>query len=133
MLFYAHSGVRYLVLLAGALALGYAIFGAATRRPYDPLMLTLSRIFAGSVHLEVLLGIALILTRQFYPMLIGHIVMMVFAAVVATLIPAVMRRREPAARSWLPHVIGTLVALALIWFGVLAIGRSPLGMGTPGG
>jgi hypothetical protein len=25
------------------------------------------------------------------------------------------------------------VALALVWFGVIAIGRSPLGMGTPGG
>jgi hypothetical protein len=133
MLFYAHSGVRYLVLLAGVLALGYAIFGAAARRPYEPMMLGLSRIFAGTLHLQVLLGVALILTRQFYPALIGHIVMMVFAAVVATIVPAVMRRRDPAARSWLPHVIGTLVALALVWFGVIAIGRSPLGMGTPGG
>jgi hypothetical protein len=133
MLFYAHSGVRYLVLLAGVLALGYALFGVATRRPYDPLMLTLSRIFMGSVHLQVLLGIALLLADRFYSALIGHIMMMVFAAVVATIVPAVMRRRDAAARTWLPHLIGTAIAFALIWFGILAIGRSPLGMGTPGG
>ena len=133
MLFYAHSGVRYLVLLAGVLTLGYALYGAITRRPYDPVMLRLARVFAGSVHLQVLLGVALLLTGRFYSALIGHMVMMVFAAVVATVVPAIMRRRDPAARSWLPHVIGTLVTLALIWFGVMAIGRSPLGMGTPGG
>ena len=133
MLFYAHSGVRYLVLLAGVLTLVYALFGTVTRRPYDPRMLTLSRVFAGSVHLQVLLGISMLLTGRFYPALIGHIMMMVFAAVVATLVPAVMRRRDPAARTWPPHLIGTLVTLALIWFGITAIGRSPLGMGTSGG
>jgi heme A synthase len=128
MLFYAHSGVRYLVLLAGVLTVGYALLGVATRRTYDPRMLTLSRVFAGSVHLQVLLGIGVLLTGQFYPALIGHIVMMVFAAVVATLVPAVMRRRDPAARGWSPHLVGTLVTLALIWFGIAAIGRSPLAM-----
>jgi heme A synthase len=133
MLFYAHSGVRYLVLLAGVLTLAYALFGAVTRRPYDPMMLRLSRVFAGSVHLQVLLGIALILTGRFYPALIGHIMTMVFAAVAATVVPAITRRRDPAARGWLPHVIGTALTLALIWLGIIAIGRSPLGMGTPGG
>ena len=128
MLFYAHSGVRYLVLLAGVLTLGYALFGAATRRPYDPLMLRLSRIFAGSVHLQILLGIMVLFSRPFYSALIGHVMMMAFAAVVATLVPAVMRRREPAARGWVPHMIGTAITLALIWFGILAIGRPPLGM-----
>ena len=128
MLFYAHSGVRYLVLLAGVLTLAYALYGAATRRPYDPRMLTLSRVFAVSLHLQVLVGIAVILTGQFYPALIGHIVTMVFAVVVATIVPAVMRKRDPAARGWMPHLIGTVVALALIWAGIVAIGRSPLGM-----
>jgi hypothetical protein len=132
MLFYAHSGVRFLVLLAGVLTLGYAVFGVATRRPYDPMMLRLSRIFMGSLHLQVVLGIAMLLSGRFYPALIGHIVLMVFAAVVATLVPAVMRRRDPAARTWVPHLIGTLVVLVLIWLGIMAIGRSPLGMGAPG-
>jgi hypothetical protein len=128
MLFYAHSGVRYLVLLFGVLSLGYALFGLLTRRPYDGRMLTLARLFMGSVHLQVVLGVALLLTGRFYPALIGHIMMMVFAAVAATVVPAVMRRREPAARTWLPHLIGTVIVIALIVFGILAIDRSPLGM-----
>lgn len=128
MLFYIHSGWRYLVLLALVTNLGYALFGLITRRPYDPLMLKLARILTALVHAEVLLGIALLFTRRFYSALIGHVVMMIFAAVVVTIVPAVMRRRDPAARSWLPHLIGTLVAAALIVLGIMAIGRSPLGM-----
>jgi two-component system, OmpR family, sensor histidine kinase KdpD len=52
----------------------------------------------------------------------------VFAAVAATVVPAIMKRRDPASRTYLPHVIATLVALALIVMGIMAIGRSPLGM-----
>jgi heme A synthase len=128
MFFYIHSGVRYLVLLAAVLNLGYALFGLLTRRPYDPTMLWLARIFAGLVHLQVLLGIALLFSRRFYPALIGHVMMMIFAAVTVTIVPAVMRRRDPAARGWLPHLIGTAIAIVLIVFGIMAIGRSPLGM-----
>ena len=125
MLFYAHSGVRYLLLLAGALALGYAVFGAVTRRPYDRPMLGLASAFAGLMHLQVLLGVALLFTRRFYPALTGHIVLMVFAAVVAQIVPSVMRRRAPDQRGFVPHAVAVLVALALIVMGTLAIGRGP--------
>jgi hypothetical protein len=125
MLFYAHSGVRYLVLLAGLLALAYAVLGAATRRPYDRAMLGMASAFAGLTHLQVLLGIALLFTGRFYSALIGHIVCMVFAAVVAQVVPSVMRRRAPGQRSYAPHAIGVLVALALMVAGILAIGRGP--------
>lgn len=128
MLLYIHSGVRYLVLLMGVLTLGYALFGLATKRPYDRMMLRLARLFTASVHLQVVLGVAVVLSGRFYSALIGHIMMMVFAAVTTTVVTAVMRRRAPEARSWLPHVVGTLVTLALIVFGIMAIGRSPLGM-----
>ena len=128
MFFYAHSGVRYLVFLAGLVTLGYAIFGAVTRRPYDRTMLRLARTFTALTHIQVVLGVALLLSGRFYPALVGHIMSMVFAAVAATIPPAVMKRREPAARTYLPHVIATLVALALMVMGILAIGRSPLAM-----
>ena len=127
MLFYAHSGVRYLVLLAGVAALGYAIYGAATGRPYDRMMLRLASAFAGLVHLQILLGIALLFTGRFYPALSGHILLMVFAAVTAQVVPSVMRRRTAAERRWIPHVIGTLAALVLIAAGIMAIGRGVLG------
>ena len=125
MLFYAHSGVRYLVLLAGALALGYAVFGAVTRRPYDRPMLGLASAFAGLVHLQVLLGVALLFTERFYPALTGHIVLMAFAAVVAQIVPSVMRRRPPDRRGFVPHAVAVPIALALIVMGILAIGRGP--------
>jgi hypothetical protein len=125
MLFAAHSGVRYLVLLAGLAAFGYAVYGAATKKSYDRPMLGLASAFAGLTHLQVLLGIAVILTGRFYSALIGHIVTMVFAAVVAQVVPSVMRRRPPTERSYVPHVIGTLVALGLMVAGILAIGRGP--------
>ncbi len=128
MFFYAHSGLRYLVLLAGLLTLAYAVFGAATRRPYDRTMFRLARTFTAITHIQVVVGVALLLSRPFSGALIGHIVTMVFAAVVVTVVPSVMRRREPAARTYLPHVVATLVALALMVMGIMAIGRSPFAM-----
>ena len=128
MFFYAHSGLRYLVLLAGLLTLAYAVFGAATGRPYDRTMFRLARTFTAITHIQVVVGVALLLSRPFSGALIGHIVTMVFAAVVVTVVPSVMRRREPAARTYLPHVVATLVALALMVMGIMAIGRSPFAM-----
>ncbi len=127
MFFNAHSGVRYLVLLVGVIALGYAVYGMATRRPYDRAMLGLASAFAGLTHLQVLLGVALLFTRTFYPALSGHILLMVFAAVAAQLVPSVMRRRPPADRGFAPHAIAILVALGLMVAGILAIGSGPLG------
>ena len=127
MLFYAHSGIRYLVLLVGAVALVYAIFRAATRQSYNRPMLALASAFAGLTHLQILLGVALLFTGRFYPALTGHIVLMVFAAVVAQVVPSVMRRRAPQERSFTPHIISVAVALAFIVAGILAIGRAPFG------
>jgi hypothetical protein len=125
MLFAAHSGLRYLVLLVGLIAFGYAVYGAVARRPYDRAMLGLARAFAGLTHLQILLGLGVIFTGRFYSALIGHMVCMVLAAAVATAVPAVMRKRQPAERSYTPHAIGVLVALTLMVMGIMAIGRGP--------
>ncbi len=127
MLLHAHSGFRYLVLLTGILALGYAVYGAVTGRPYDTRMRILAALFTASVDLTVLLGVATLLSGVFYPQLGGHIVMMVMAAVVAHIVPAVMRRRPLQERTYPPHIVGTLVALGLIVAGILAIGRPVVG------
>jgi len=123
MLFYAHSGLRYLVLLLGVVALLYALFGLVTRRPYEPRMRTIAALFAVSLHIQVLVGIGLLFTGRFYPSLIGHIFLMLLAAVVAQVVPSVMRRRDPSQRKYLPHVVSIVVALGLIWSGVAAINR----------
>lgn len=122
MLFYAHSGIRYLVLALGVLAFLWALAGVVGSRPYGRGMRVLASAFAGILHLQIVLGIGTLFTRGFYPALIGHISMMVFAAAVAQVTSSVMKRREPDARTHTPHLVGTGVALLLVVGGILAIG-----------
>ena len=118
-----HSALRYALLLLGVAAIGYALYGTATKRPFDEIMRRLGGWFAMVLHLNILVGVALLFTGQFYPQLGGHVLMMVFAAVVAQIVPSVMRRRPEEERSYMPYVVSTVVALGLVWAGLLAIGR----------
>jgi hypothetical protein len=123
MLFMAHSGVRYLVLLAGLLAAVLAALSLRGRN-LSGAAETVGRVFVGVIDLQVLLGIAVVLTRPFFPQLIGHIVLMVAAAAVAHGVWAAVKRRPVGARPaglWLGGVVG---ALALMVGGILAIGRA---------
>ena len=122
-LFYAHSGIRYLVLLAGVLTLLYSAYLVIGTRPYDSLMRRIAAAFAGLLHLQILLGFFLLVSGRFAPSFMGHIFMMLFAGVVAQIPLSVLRRRPPEARTPMPHLISSAVALLLIWGGVAAIGR----------
>ncbi len=122
----AHSGLRYLVLLAGVITLGYALFAVATNRPYDRTIRRLAGAFAGLLHLQILLGFVFVVSGRFSPQLIGHIFMMLAAAAVAQVPLSVLRRRPPEERRPLPHLLSTVVALLLIWGGIIAIGRGLL-------
>ncbi|HSM05196.1 MAG TPA: hypothetical protein VK858_11235 [Longimicrobiales bacterium] len=124
-LLYAHSGIRYLVLLTGVAVVLFALAGVVGRKPYDPRMRVLSGVFAMFMHLNVLLGLALLFTRPFAPYLIGHISLMIFAAVAAQVVPSVMRRRPVEERTWMPHLVGAAVALGLVVAGLMAI-QAPL-------
>lgn len=126
-LLYAHSGIRYLVILAGLAVVAYALAGVVGRRPYDARMRVLSGVFAMFLHLNVLLGLALLFTRPFAPYLIGHISLMIFAAVAAQIVPSVMRRRPEEQRTWLPHLISGVVSLGLIVAALMAIGAPIFG------
>ena len=125
-LLYAHSGLRYLVLLAGIVALGYALFAVVTARPYDRGIRATAGAFAGLLHLQVLLGFVFLVSGRFYPALIGHIFMMLAAAAAAQVPLSVMRRRPPEERRPMPHLVGTALAAVLIWGGILSIGRGLL-------
>lgn len=127
MLFQAHSGLRYLVLLTGLVLIGYAAYGMISKRPYDQRMRVLSAIFTGVVDLTVLLGFVNLFTGTFYPQLGGHIVMMVLAAAVAHVIHGVMKRRPHEQKTYGPHIIGTSIVLALVVAGIMAIGRPIVG------
>lgn len=125
-LFHAHSGLRYLVLLAGVLALGYSLVAMLRSRPWDRPGRILLASFVGLLDLQVLIGLVLVFVRIFYPALWGHLVMMVLAAVVAHIAAGINKRRPLEARSHLVAVLGSAGALILIVGGIAAISRSIL-------
>ena len=123
-LFHAHSGLRYLVLLAGVAALVYFAIGLATKRPVTKAVRILGSAFAGLLNLQVTLGIILVAMGWYYPRLIGHIVMMVLAAGVTHALLVVNRKRPQP--GYLLPLIAVVVAFVLIIGGIMAIGRNPL-------
>lgn len=127
MFFWAHSGLRYLVYLAGLASLAWAVRGAVGKHPYDRTMARLSTAFAWLIHLQILIGLGLLFTGRFTPALTGHVFFMVFAAAAAQIVPSVMKRRPPAERSHLPHVVGSLVGLVFVGLGIIAIARPLFG------
>ena len=132
MLFYAHSGIRYLVMLAGLVAvvwLGRATFQG---RPYDRTSKVVMSVFTGLLDLQILIGLLLLAVIPFYGMLAGHLVMMFAAAFVAHGVVIANRNRPPEKQSnglLLAGVVGTLL---LVVAGIMAIGRPIFGSSTLG-
>lgn len=125
-LFHAHSGLRYLVLLAGAAAFLYSIVAAVSGRPWDRGGRVLLTAFIGLIDLQVLIGLILVFVWPFYPALWGHIVLMVLAAVAAHFTSIMIRRRQTVEKNHLTAALGVAGALILLVGGITAIGRSVL-------
>lgn len=123
-LFYAHSGFRYLVLLTGLVALLYLTYGWVARKPYTGAARGVTIAFVALLHLQVLLGVGLFLTWEFYPALIGHVVMMLLAATIATVASVMSKRAELPRRKWGVAAMGVAVTLLLIIGGITSIGRT---------
>lgn len=122
--FNAHSGLRYLVLVAATTVTLYALFGLASRRPFDRAGLVLLRVFVGLLDLQVLLGILTILTRPFFSALIGHLVLMIGAVSMAHMAAVRLKKTAEAERSYKQLLVAALIPLALIIGGILAIHRA---------
>jgi heme A synthase len=131
MLFFAHSGLRYLVLLAGIAALAYLAYAVATKGGNERVARILGGSFAGLVDLQAVIGLAMVAMGLFYPALIGHIFMTIGAAVVAHAAMVMARKAQPPERAHSIRLAGVAVALVLIVGGILAIGRSVVGSGSP--
>lgn len=121
-LFAAHSGIRYLVLFAGLLALAWFAYGAASRKPFHRPSPALLTGFVGFLDLQILLGVALVIGGRRPAAVWGHLIVMLVAAAVLHVVSARQKRRLPAAGHGLP-LVGVAVTLALIVVGILAIGR----------
>ncbi len=121
-LYHAHSGLRYLVLLLGVAALLVSFYGLATRRPL-PAARAVMGAFVGTLHLQVLIGVALVASGIWYGALAGHLTLMLVAAAVATVALVRAKRAPDAARADRVRVFGAGAALLCIVLGILAIGR----------
>ena len=125
-LFHAHSGLRFLVLLAAVVALVVQAMGVFGRRPYDrPSRLSMAA-FTGLLDLQVLLGIALVALGCFYGPLMGHLMMMLLAAAAAHGCSVFARKQADGRRAHTVALAGVVLALLLIVAGIGAIGRSPV-------
>lgn len=121
--FMFHSGLRYLVLLVGAVALVMLLVSVAKKRSALGGGFGAWRIFVILLDVQVLAGLLVVFTRPFLPQFIGHITMMALAMFVAHAISVLFKRR-PAERQ-MPGLllVGVVLCLALIVGGILAIGR----------
>lgn len=125
-LYQAHSGLRYLVLLAALaaiIALVYALSANRARRAAR----VLPAVFTGLLDLQVVLGLALVLGGVMPDMVVGHLVMMVIALVVAHGASIMGKRAESEQRELVIRLAGVVLALLIIVGGIMALGRSVLG------
>ena len=130
-LLHAHSGLRFLILLLGVVNIVVLGAGLAMKKPFGKVHRILGASFAGSLHLQVLLGITLVAMGDWFPALIGHLTMMILAAAAAQVAMTVNRKRATPGLQ-IP-LAGVVVALLLIAGGVMAIGRQLFAMTVTGG
>ena len=121
-----HSILRYLVLLAGLVAMSYALVGWARDRTFDRNARLLGAIFTGLLDLQVLLGVLLLVALPFRPILFGHISMMVIALGVAHVATFRSRRLPPSRQALRFQFVGIMIALGLIAAGIMALGIRPV-------
>jgi hypothetical protein len=122
-LFHAHSGLRYLVLLAAIVALVLLAHGRATGRPYAGAPSAAGAAFTGLLDLQVLIGLVLFAVWPYHPMLIGHLVMMLLAVGAAHALRVAARRAAADRDRYTRALLAVAVPLVLIIGGILAIGR----------
>lgn len=120
---HAHSALRFLILGMGFVCLVVFGLGVAQKKPFTRGARIVGTIFAGLTHLQAVLGLGLVAMGVYYPRLIGHIVMMLAAAVVLQVL--LSRNRRAATPGHVLPLIGTVAALLLMVGGTFAIGRHP--------
>ncbi len=128
-LFYAHSWLRYLVLLVALAALVMLSYSAVTGRSTRSAR-NLSTSFAGVLDLQIVLGILLVMGGVFPDAVTGHLILMVFAAVVTHAAFLIGQQSSSERHELGIRLGGIVVALILIVVGIMAIGQTVLGSPT---
>jgi heme A synthase len=125
-LFVAHSWFRYLVLLVALAALVMLAYSVATGRSTRSAR-NLATAFAGVLDLQIVLGIALMMSGVYPDAVTGHLMLMVAAAVVTHGAFLVGQQSSTVRTELAVRLIGIVLALVLIVIGIMAIGQTLLG------
>lgn len=120
---HAHSALRFLVLGLGLVCLVVFTLGQTQGKPFTKGARVLGTVFAGLTHLQATLGLVMVAMGHYYPRLIGHIVMMLAAAVVLQVLLTL--NKKAASPGFKLPLIGVGAALLLMVGGTFAIGRHP--------
>ena len=123
--YYAHSGLRYLVLLAALAALVLLARGLSGSRPYDRPARMATGIYTGTLHLQVLLGFLLVILGRWYPAVMGHLIMNMVAVAAVTVLGAWAKRAADGKLAYKYAFAGVAVSLLLLFAGIASIGRHP--------
>ena len=121
--FVLHFHVRYLLLLLGLLTTLYAVIGLIRKGPVDSVGLGLLRSFGIVADVQFVLGILTLISRAFFPALIGHLTVMIAAIAVLHLGTIRLKRSAPEQRSWTMLLMAALIPFVLMIAGILAIQR----------
>ncbi|HEY8309337.1 MAG TPA: hypothetical protein VIG47_02215 [Gemmatimonadaceae bacterium] len=125
-LFFAHSWLRYLVLLVAFAALIALAYSVATGRSVSSARI-LANSFAGVLDLQILLGVGLVMGGIFPDAVTGHLMLMVLAAIVTHASFIIGQQSSSDRRELGIRLGGITLALILIVAGIMAIGQSILG------
>jgi len=115
-----HWTLRYLVLLVGIGAILVSVV-QYRRTTASGAARVSSAMFTGLLDLQLVIGLLMVATRPWYGALIGHIVMMLIAVIVAHIGSIRARRREPERPGAPLRAFAFTIALVLIAGGLMAI------------
>jgi hypothetical protein len=122
MLLRIHGDMRWLVLLAALFVIATSIAGLLRRAEFGPLHRVGMTVFTILLDLNMLMGLILLFTLPggLAPRRIEHATTMILAVVVAHL-SAIWRRSDDSARKLRNNVVVVVVALALVFVGVIRL------------
>lgn len=119
---FLHSWLRWIILVVAVAALVKHAIGLIQKQPYDKAARGLMAAFSGSMDLQVLVGLILIvLIGGPQRMHFEHLGTMIVAAVVAHL-PAVWKKKADSVR-YRNNILVIIGALLLIVAGIMPLGN----------
>ena len=120
----AHSGWRWIVVLATVAALVWMLVGLLQKRSYDTTARRIMLAFSISIDIQWLLGLVLLLIRLsqvgLQPVYTEHLVIMTVAVVVGHL-PARWKNAADSVR-YRNGLIAVIAVLVLVYVGVARVG-----------